>query len=156
LTSVEHVFETARVWSAGGTPSENETLLVKDLTGTGSGSTDSSMYREAAHLFQWECERKDSRGRKKYLRKWMHFGAPRNWYSDGSRKAPDYAIDDMNTAYTRNIERLDIGIADFTPYNLCSPKGELPREVEGGASGVVYKGTVYPYLEHRQLGDQWR
>jgi hypothetical protein len=148
-------FRGARAWSDGGTAAENVMLLTKDLSGTGRAGGSGAMYKESAILVQWECERKDRLGRKKYLRKWLHTQAPLGWPLTGSDPVDQTSLDAFNTQYTNEIELLDIGVADFTPYQLCTATGERSR----GASNVGgdnVKGSAYKYLENHRMGDMWR
>jgi hypothetical protein len=138
-------FVGARVWEASGTPAENETLLIKDLTGTGSATSDMQMYRELAYLISWELERRDNRGRKKYLRKWIHAESgfttstdPAHF--DGYTPLPISARDPLKV-YADAVDAITILGASF---ELCSPKGEKPM--------AANNGKVYDVLEHRQFG----
>lgn len=64
-------YKLARVWSAGGTPAQNDQLALIDLAGTGSMAAPVQMAAELAVLVEWECAREDLRGRKVYLRKFI-------------------------------------------------------------------------------------
>lgn len=68
-------FKTGRVWSAGGTPAANETIKIKDLTGTGSALAAQNIYRELCVVVNLDTGRNSSTGRKIYLRKFLHVGA---------------------------------------------------------------------------------
>lgn len=66
-------FRTARVWETGQGAVGNETLLIKDLTGTGTMTSQSTqIYRELCVVVVLETNRNTSTGRKIYLRKFIH------------------------------------------------------------------------------------
>jgi hypothetical protein len=68
-------FKTGRVWETGGTPSQNQTLKIKDLSGAGtlvSGTT--QIWAEAAVVVRLDTGRNSSTGKKIYLRKYIHAG----------------------------------------------------------------------------------
>lgn len=141
-------YRTARLWSSGGTIQENETLFIKDLTGTGTGSLYPGFDRERAILIQWDCGR-NILGRKVYLRKWFHSCGDPLGIQVGTQGVLE------NTSQISQVSRdalvtLAQGLQAFAAggveWELCSPRG------------VVYKSqpVAYPYLEHHQLGDNWR
>lgn len=68
-------FKSARVWSAGGTAAQNDTILLQDMTGTGSGTASQSINRELTVVVNLGTGRKTSTGRKIYLRKYIHCAA---------------------------------------------------------------------------------
>lgn len=68
-------FKTGRVWEVGGTPAQNETIALKDLSGGGSLPHTNPMYRELAVVVRLDTGRNSSTGRKIYLRKFIHAGA---------------------------------------------------------------------------------
>jgi hypothetical protein len=65
-------FLTGRVWEAGGSPAANETILIADLTGSGSAVNTQAMYKELAVVCRIDTARNTSTGRKIYLRKYIH------------------------------------------------------------------------------------
>lgn len=65
-------FIGSRVWSHGGTPAENETLLLRDETGNGSLTISAGLYREACVVVQLYTGRHTATGRRIYLRKFIH------------------------------------------------------------------------------------
>src|SRR5688500_3563315 len=64
-------FVRARLWSQIGTPSQNQMLIDRVLTGLGSGSASGSIDKERAFLIRFKAGQ-DSKGRDVYLRKWFH------------------------------------------------------------------------------------
>lgn len=154
LTSEFHLFVEGRAWG----PTEqgkaaSKTLAIIDYNRSGAKPHDPSLYSETAHLFQFECERRNVLGRKKYLRKWMHFGNPHGFPPDGSAPAPQGARDELNRSFGDRIVNL-VTAAGRPGIQLCTPMGERIRS--DGANVMAYYGGVYPWLEHRQFGDQWR
>lgn len=139
-------FLRGRCWTAGGSPSENAMIQDVILSGNGSLTQTTGLDRERAFLVQWPAG-VDSRNRVVYLRKWWHtcaamagvtVGTAQTSQSSGFSNADQIAIENKATEIT------EIGTAN--EYDLCS------------ASGRVFQGPAqaHPYLEHRQLGDQWR
>src|SRR5829696_8397343 len=63
-------FVRAKGWSAGGTQAQNNMLVEKNLSGTGT-ITAGTADRERAFLVRFRAGQ-DSRGRPVYLRKWWH------------------------------------------------------------------------------------
>jgi hypothetical protein len=142
-------FIYARCWTAGGTPSQNEMLKQKPLTGTGAGPTPiSGQDRERAFLVRARAG-VDSRGNPVYLRKWWHLEV-------GSLAGANLSSQMLeNTAQLATNQRaaLETAFNDFKSvtslpqvFTLVSEKG---RQITGAT-------LAHPYLEHRQLGDQWR
>jgi hypothetical protein len=67
-------FEDGRVWEVGGTPAENETIVIRDLSGTGALAALDSTYAEACVVARCDTNRNTSTGRRIYLRKYYHMG----------------------------------------------------------------------------------
>ena len=65
-------FKTGRLWTTGGTPAQNETLLIKDLSGAGTLSTGQTMYAECAVVCQSYTGRNSTTGKRIFLRKFIH------------------------------------------------------------------------------------
>jgi uncharacterized protein with PIN domain len=65
-------FKTGRLWTTGGTKEQNETLLIKDLTGTGSLSVSTDFYRELCIVVQSYTGRHSVTGKRIFLRKFIH------------------------------------------------------------------------------------
>lgn len=139
-------FVQARIWTAGGTKEQNQMVEERALSGTGAGSTHAAMDRERALLIRWPAG-KDSRGKAVYLRKWFHCcgSAAGVTFSDAilqnTAQIPQSNRDGIMVE--ANKLRL-IGLAD--EFLLVAASG---REHTG-------PGQCHPYLEHHQLGDQWR
>lgn len=142
-------FLYARCWTAGGTPSENNMLKQKQLSGTGSAAGPlSGQDRERAFLVRFRAG-VDTRGNPVYLRKWWHL----NVGSMSAVNVPSTALENTATLPTAIRTALETAADGFksvtsTPqvFQLVSEKG---REIDGATQ-------AHPYLEHRQLGDMWR
>jgi hypothetical protein len=142
-------FVSARVWSAGGTPAQNQTLLITDLTGVGARSQMAALDSERAVLLQWDAGRSDSTGRRIYLRKWFHVAGffATMWTDDelGNKGQIRASIRDEIEGYAQALTNVGPTIDDN--WRLCSSTGR---------QAVSDAPTCHPYLEHHQLGDQWR
>jgi hypothetical protein len=138
-------FVRGRAWNAGGTPAQNDMVVQKNLSGTGALAGTASLDRERAHLFRWPAGQ-DSRGKPVYLRKWYHALAPIN------AVAITQSIIEGTTGWTQAQRDSmasfinDIRFIGLSTYQLCAESG---RDSTGGAES-------HKYLEHHQLGDQWR
>lgn len=140
-------FIRGRLWSSGGTPAENKMLTDKVLTGLGTAVTNTSMDKERAVLIQWGAG-DDSRGRKVYLRKWYHLCAS---IGGVGATAGQLANETQLTSAQRNAVATSVDaltrIGSVEEWGLVADSG---RERDGTAP------TCHKYLEHHQLGDQWR
>jgi len=65
-------YKTGRLWTTGGTPAQNETILIKDLSGSGSLSGSVVLYRECAVVVQSYTGRNSTTGKRIFLRKFIH------------------------------------------------------------------------------------
>lgn len=148
--SSDVTYNLGRLWSQTGSQSTNEMIAQKPISGAGTANTSSSLDRERAYLFQWEAGF-DSRGHRVYLRKWYHTcgvfpgaTAPINagilqniiGFSSGERVAMSNNADDILTL-----------AGGGGGWGLCSKAGRMTTAASPGA---------HRYLEHHQLGDQWR
>lgn len=143
-------FVRGRVWSQGGSPGSNNMITQKNLSGTGARNPNPAIDRERAFLFRVRAGN-DSRGNPVYLRKWFH--AQGDFVT--SQTAPQGVL--ANTAGWSTSERSAQvtamqAIGDANGSNgapkLCSKAGRL---IDVGASW-----SAHQFLEHHQLGDQWR
>jgi len=142
-------FVYGRCWTAGGTKAENQMLKQKPLTGGGAqANPNAGQDRERAFLVRARAG-VDSRGNPVYLRKWWHLEVG---FLAGANISPQ-ALE--NTAQLTAPQRAelesymnDLKSVTSLPqvFSLVSEKG---REITGATQ-------AHPYLEHRQLGDQWR
>jgi hypothetical protein len=154
LTANEKVFHSSAVsfvrgmlWKADGTKAENVMISQKLLSGEGSTPTTPGFDRERAFLVQWPAGT-NSRGKPVRLKKWYHscgqfggFQITNGHMSNVSGFSSAERAEIANTA--DSVTR--IGTTD--EWGLVAPSG---RERNGGAP------IAHRYLEHHQLGDQWR
>lgn len=141
-------FIRARVWSAGGSVSDNQMIYQGALSGTGSLGSGSGLDKERAILIQWPAGF-DSRGHPVMLRKWYHLCA-----LSIAGVTISTGIEDQSTGFTSANRTAIAGLAsgldnlvvNAQAMTLCAESG---RQATGD-------GVCHPYLEHHQLGDQWR
>jgi hypothetical protein len=148
MHSIDTSLVHARVWTAGGSVGANQMVFQKPLALSGVLTNATYLDRERAVLIQWPAGT-DSRGKPVYLRKWYHTGA----VAIGGTTTPDTVLK-QSTGFTNThrdgieaiVAEIDNLTANITPMTLCAESG---RVVEGGP-------VCHKYLEHHQLGDQWR
>ncbi len=140
-------FKRASVWTAGGTKAENRMIFQKPLTGFGSILASTTMDKERALLIRWPAGF-DVRGLPVYLRKWFHVGGNPAGVGLGTPAilSNEGGISDGERATVANMADglRNIGTGDF--WQLVSAKG---RDTKAPAQ-------CHKFLEHHQLGDQWR
>jgi len=142
-------FVRGRCWSQTGSQSTNVMLKQKSLSGTGSMTPASSMNRESAYLFQLRAG-VDSRGNPVRLKKWFHANAELGGVTvSGGLLTGATGFTTANRDAIRNALPL-IGACGSggTAGVLCAKSGRLPD------AGEVWQ--PHQFLEHHQLGDQWR
>lgn len=142
-------FVRGRLWSQVGTPSQNNMIAQKNLSGTGA-RTAISYDKERAFLFRLRAG-VDIRGNPVYLRKWFHACG-----QFVSAQAPSASVLD-NTSGFSQADR-DAQVAAMNSIGaisaggvegvLCAKGGRLPT------AGATW--SAHQFLEHHQLGDQWR
>lgn len=144
-------FTKGRVWSQEGSPGANQMISQKNLTGTGQRATPTQAWdRERAFLFRLRAGT-DSRGNSVYLRKWYHSCG--NMDSSAGVGTPQL---EQTSPITSTDKALMVtamqGIGDANGSagvpKLCAKGG---RQADVGANW-----TSHNWLEHHQLGDQWR
>lgn len=145
--STDVTFKRGWLWSASGTPAENEMLEQRSLSGTGSGSLSTNMDRERAFLVRWPAG-KDIKGRPVYLRKYYHTcGAFLGISLSASVLQQVLAFTSTERSTVANaVNGIKVVGAVADTWTICAANG---RNVEGDAQ-------CHAYLEHHQLGDQWR
>lgn len=157
LTTLEKTFHSTavtfvrgRCWSETGNKATNEMISQKNLSGTGARGLNTGLDKERAFLFRLRAG-VDTRGNPVYLRKWYH---PCGVFHVSV--AITSAIMENTTGFTTG-ERTTlegamsaIGGANGSPLSpaLVSKTG---RFATAGANW-----SAHQYLEHHQLGDQWR
>ena len=157
LTQLEKTFHATsvtfvrgRLWSQGGSPGSNNMISQKNLTGTGARTVGTSMDKERAFLFRLRAG-SDSRGNPVYLRKWFH--AMGEFTSGATIASTQLQQTVAFTGAEKNVQvaaMQAIGDANGSPGSpkLCAKSGRLPT--------VGENWQAHNYLEHHQLGDQWR
>jgi hypothetical protein len=145
--STDVTFMRYRVWSAGGSIAQNTMIAQGLLSGTGSAATSTAMDRERAVLVQWPAGF-DSRGHAVRLKKWFHscgaFGTVTmtNTHLTG---ASGFSSADRTTIQNY--------VDDLEPLLVNAQSMSLVAESGRTVTGPV---VAHKYLEHHQLGDQWR
>lgn len=142
-------FVRGKLWSQGGSPGTNNMLAQKNLSGVGNLATTANMDRERAMLFRLRAG-SDSRGNPVYLRKWFHFCCGGGGFSVGGAHL-EQTINISTADRAASVARInnigDLG-AGFQEWKLVAKSG---RTATAGANW-----ECHPFLEHHQLGDQWR
>jgi hypothetical protein len=142
-------FVRGRLWSQVGTPATNNMIAQKNLTGTGARAAN-SMDKERAFLLRIRAGA-DSRGNPVYLRKWYH-ACGEFVLAQGTASA----ILENTSGWTQaqrdaqagQVNPIKILASGGNQWNLCAKGG---RNFDFGANFQAHQ-----YLEHHQLGDQWR
>lgn len=142
-------FVRGRLWSETGSKATSEMISQKTLSGAGTLTSNSSMDRERTYLFRIRAGL-DSRGNPVYLRKWFHTcadlpGAATSVSILANTAGFSQAQRDAAAALVATMGAIGGGTE---PWKICSSKGRFPT---AGQSWVCH-----PFLEHHQLGDQWR
>jgi hypothetical protein len=144
-------FVRGRLWRADGTEAENVMIVDKSLSGTGALSASTAMDKERAFLVQISAGF-DSKGRPVKLRKWLHCNAGvmgGSAVTNGQLVQTESLVTaqrDAIKAFGDDIISIGVGAGGSTECLLTAKSG---RDPTGAAS-------AHPYLEHHQLGDQWR
>lgn len=142
-------FVRGRLWEQTADKATTEMVSQKNLSGAGNLSTTASMDRERAMLFRLRAG-VDSRGNPVYLRKWFHFACGGGGFTVSAghlenTSAISSADRAASVARINNIGSIGSGT---TLGTLCAKHGRQPT------AGAQWE--CHAYLEHRQLGDQWR
>jgi hypothetical protein len=142
-------FVRGRVWSQVGTPSQNEMIVQKNLSGVGARAA-GSFDKERAFLFRIRAGN-DSRGNPVYLRKWFHacaeFVSGQTIGSGVLQNASGFtqAERDAQAAVVNNYKSW---LVNGVTWTLVSKSG---RDFGAGQNFQAHQ-----FLEHHQLGDMWR
>jgi hypothetical protein len=147
LHSSAVTYVRGRMWSSGGTIAQNEMIKDIALTGTGNQTADATLDRERAVLVMWKAG-KDTRGKPVYLRKWYHScGNCATVVMSDPVKANTTALSSSQQSLIATQADILTRIGVSEEWGLIAMSG---RERDGGPP------TVHRYLEHHQLGDEWR
>lgn len=135
-------FVRARAWSAGGSPEQNQTIGIWDLTGTGSASDAAQFNRESVYLVEYRTTRPSATGRPVTLKKFVHacslLGDTDTSIMGGTVKVGSLARGKLNT-YAQAVKTIN------TPNlsgGLIAPSGSGRRAMEH---------YVYDWVEHREF-----
>jgi hypothetical protein len=147
-TAVEFTF--ARCWRQGLTELLSIMLHQKALTGQGSTSASTTMDRERAYLFRRRAG-SDSRGQPVYLRKYYHAcgqfqGGPATIAAGILANLSGFSQAERD-AMANNVNDISGLAAAGGGWEICAKSGRAPTEANW---------QCHRYLEHHQLGDQWR
>lgn len=139
-------FRYVRVWSSGGTKEDNKMVFEKQLTGVGATTPIGEMDRERAVLMRWPAGFSKT-GKPVYLRKWYHTCGNTPGVTFGAAVL-------ANTAELSAAQRSSIA----TEMNKVRLIGAVDEFLLVAASGREHTGPgeCHKFLEHHQLGDQWR
>lgn len=140
--STEVRFIEGRVWSAGGTPAQNDMIGTFDAVPgtTGIASQNSSFDREACMVVAFETNRQDSRSRRIKLRKWLHTCSPLGSPAEFQAGTQQMASGTRTILRDYATEVLD-PLAGTVTGNLCAPSG-------ADANGTI---EVFSYVEHHEF-----
>jgi hypothetical protein len=143
-------FKYGRCWHQTPLQATTQMIAQKALTGAGAANLSTGFDKERAFLFRWRAGN-DSRGNPVYLRKWYHvcgvFGT--QYSAIGSD-----VMDNTNTIPAASRTAMENKVADIT--TLDSAGGNWTLCSKGGRNHDFPTPNSHPYLEHHQLGDQWR
>jgi hypothetical protein len=144
-------FTYARIWHQTLLALTTEMIFQKPLSGTGSSAASTSMDAERAYLFRWRAGT-DSRGQPVYLRKWYHSmgqfpGGPATVAASILANQTGFSPGER-TAMEANAQAVANLGGSPGPWDLCAKSGR-------GITGSVFP-TAHQFLEHHQMGDQWR
>lgn len=143
-------FVRGRCWSQGGSPGTNEMIEQHSLSGTGARGATTSMDRERAHLFRQRAG-SDSRGNPVYLRKYYHSCGAFSVNLTLSQAQLE------NTSGFSASDKTNLVTAIGSIHNL-SANGRTGHLVSksGRTANIAAPWEPHTFLEHHQLGDQWR
>lgn len=143
-------FLRGRVWSQVGSPSQNNMIAQKTLSGTGARTTHTSLDRERAYLFRLRAGN-DSRGNPVFLRKWYHscgeFVSGQGIQSAVLTNASGFTVAERD-AQVLAMQGIGDAAGSAGAPKLCAKSG---RQADAGALFFAHA-----YLEHHQMGDMWR
>jgi hypothetical protein len=142
-------FVRVRVWSQIGTPSQNNMLIDQDLSGVGTASAAGTYDKERAFLVRFRAG-VDSRGRPVYLRKWWHLDVS----TVGGTAISANALQQTAALTSGQRAALETFANSFKSINI-SPGNPWELVAKSGRS-ISGSTQAHQFLEHHQLGDEWR
>jgi hypothetical protein len=123
-------------------------IKQKPLSGTGSASVFSGLDKERAYLFRWPAGQNEV-GAPVYLRKWYHT-------CGNFPGAPSSASINENITGFSGASRTAAAANVDAVYELTTGNGTYALVAKSGREATSPNCQMHPYLEHHQLGDQWR
>jgi hypothetical protein len=143
-------FAYARCWHQTLLQATTVMLAQKPLSGVGAAGDVGNMDRERAYLLRWRAGN-DSRGNPVYLRKWYHtFGGFGSQYTTVATGV----LANTTTILAASRTAIETKAAEMT--NLAAGGGGWELCAKSGRGHDFATPNCHPYLEHHQLGDQWR
>lgn len=140
-------FVFGRCWSSGGSVASNAMIEEHALSGVGARTEQPNMDKERAFLIQWPAG-VDSRGHAVNLRKWYHTcGQPSGVTIDSNILNNTTGL--STASRSALAATINAGVTQIGPSNQWLLSALSGRQFE--SSPVAHR-----YLEHHQLGDQWR
>lgn len=147
IHSTDVAFIQGRVWSTALGQAQNQMLVDKPLSGNGLRLLDATLDRERAILIQFRAG-VDTRGRPVYLRKWYHI-------------CGQYRVGTIPDGAKQQTAQIASGIrSDYVAFGNA-----IKQIAAGGATNILVAQSgrtitgatsCHPYLEHHQMGDEWR
>jgi hypothetical protein len=135
-------FKRVQVWGpADGLPAQNQMLLQETLTGAGTGGSGTITAKELTAVASWDTGRKNSRGGRVYLRKYLHLGQLAEVADEAAKGNNSLSISEQGRVKTfaNNMKNV-VGISGAS---ICDKKGrKLP---------VGTDAKVLPHLHTRQF-----
>jgi len=157
LTALEKTFHgtnvtfvRGRLWSQGATPADSNMIHQKTLSGTGARAATSALDKERAYLFRIRAG-VDSRGTPVYLRKWYHACAE---FVSGQAIATDKL--DNTGGWTQAQRDAQVAAMQAIGNANGSPLSPVLVAKSGRTIPAGNTWSAHQFLEHHQLGDQWR
>lgn len=142
-------FKVGRVWSHGGSPGSNNMISQKNLTGNGGMTTVNGFDKERAFLLRARAGT-DSRGNTVYLRKWYHSCGQ----LDGGVPVSSSNLD--NSTGFSTVDRNAMATKANAVLTSSAGGGGWELVAKSGRQRTSGAFEAHKYLEHHQLGDQWR
>jgi|SRR5215217_9209040 len=149
LHSTDVTFIRGRLWSQVGDKSQNEMISQQNLSGTGTITDNATLDRERAWLFRLRAG-VDSRGNPVYLRKWFHACG-----SIGSASLSGSILSNKG-GFTQGERDSAVGVMNSIGSAPAGAGTGTLTSKNGRTSTAGSLWQAHAFLEHHQLGDQWR
>lgn len=135
-------FVESRVWTAGGTKEENDTIFMRDEADSGQATDDQRFFFIATYDISWKTGRENVLDRPVYLRKYLRSfsglgGVPSDSALAGRTQLPQGTIDTLQQ-YADAVGTLVTPSQDLT---LTAPSGR----------SAVYQGVVEETIRYHEL-----